>query len=296
MSTTSPTEHLTGSDNPAERAERFVDRHQRTIEVFTRLGWIAKGVVYTLFGVTAIAIAQQSAPSDSAPSDEASPQGALGKLMDAPAGRLMIGVMAVGLILYCLWRVFSVVLVDGSDLEAWGDRIGYSFSAVFYAVLGYTAAQSAWSGVEPGDSSTVESLSRSLLENTVGRWLLGIGGAITIAVGLYFAVRKGAMRGFADDVRGVSRDGAAGGVDRAIWIGGIVGWIGRGVVTVLVGWFVLRSAITFDPDEARGFDRALREAATSTVGTVLVWITGIGLIAYGAFCLLSHRRRTLTDT
>jgi hypothetical protein len=278
-----------GASSPTGEVERFVERHRRTIEVFTRAGWLAKGAVYMLFGVTAVAIAQQSAPDD-----EASPQGALGQIMDVPAGRALMAVMAVGLLLYALWRAASVILVDGEDAHAWGDRIGYSFSAVFYAVLGVTAAGSAWVGREPGDSNTVESVSQTLLENDLGRWSLALGGLITIAVGAYFAFSKGVTRGFAEDVRGVT-EGGGDGMDRAIWIGGIVGWIGRGVVTMMVGWFVLRAAITFDPDEARGFDRALRESATTTTGTILVWAAAVGLISYGAFCLATHRRRTVAD-
>jgi hypothetical protein len=280
-----------GDTNPADDAERFVERHRRTIEVFTRTGWLAKGVVYSLFGVTAIAIARQSAPSD-----EASPTGALSQLMEAPAGRGLLALMAIGLLLYCLWRIASVIMVEGSDLEAWGDRAGYSFSAVFYLLLGVVAAQSAWRGTRPGGSSTVESVSRSLLESSVGRWVLAVGGVATIAVGADFAIRKGLSRSFTDDVDGVTRDGwKQHGLDRVIWIGGVAGWIGRGTVTALVGYFVVRSAVQFDPEEARGFDRALREATTSTTGSVLVWVCGLGLICYGAFCLLTHRRRTLVD-
>jgi hypothetical protein len=279
-----------GGDAP-EQVERFVERHRRSLELLTRTGWLAKGVVYVLFGVTAIAIARQSAPSD-----EASPKGALGKLLEAPAGRGLLAVIAVGLLLYCVWRAASAVLVDGSDLEAWGDRAGYSFSALFYVALGVVAAQSAWRGTQPDRSSTVESVSRSLLESGIGRWVLAAGGIATIAVGVFFVVRKALMRSFADDVAGVTEDGwKQDGLDRVIWFAGVSGWIGRGVVTALVGYFVLRSAIDFDPDEARGFDRALREATTSTTGSVLVWVSGIGLISYGIFCLSSHRRRTLAD-
>ena len=277
-----------GDSAPADRMEGFLERHQRTIEIFTQVGWLAKGTVYVLFGVTAMAIARQSAPTD-----EASPRGALGKLMEAPAGRPLMAMMAVGLLLYSLWRAASAVLVDGDDAHAWADRVGYSFSALFYVVLGITAARSALSGTGPGDSNTVEDVSKAMLESDVGRWILGLGGLVTIAVGLYFTIGKGVMRRFASDVRDVTEDGGTDGVGTALWLGGIAGWIGRGVVTVLVGYFVVRSAVTFDPNEARGFDRALREAATTTIGSVLVWVSALGLIAYGAFCLASYRHRSL---
>lgn len=276
---------------PADEAERFVDRHERSIEVFTRVGWLAKGAVYVLFGLTAVAIARQAEQDD-----EASPQGALGQVMEAPAGRALMALMAVGLLLYSLWRAASVVAVDGDDLHALAERVGYGFSSVFYLLLGYTAARSAWIGQESDGSNTVESVSTTLLENTVGRWVLGAVGLVTIAVGLYFTVSKGVMRGFADDVRGVTEQGGADGSDTVMWVCGIAGWCGRGLVTILVGYFIVRSAVTFDASEARGFDRALREAASTTIGSLLVWMSAIGLIAYGVFCLMSHRRRSLGGT
>lgn len=278
------------SDAPG-RVERLVQRHQRSISAFTRIGWLAKGIVYILFGVTAIAIARQSSPSE-----EASPQGALGQVLDAPAGRLLMATMALGLVLYSIWRAASVVLVDGSDLTAWGDRLGYTFSAIFYALLGFTAGRSAMNGSGPDDSNTVESVSRTLLESTVGRWALAIGGIVTMGVGAYFLIRKGVLRSFVDDLTGIDEDGDGHDAsDHAIYIAGIIGWVARGGVTALVGYFVVRAAVTFDPDEARGFDRALREAATTTTGSILVWISAIGLVAYGSFCILSHRRRSLGD-
>lgn len=298
---TSSTDGIEGPSAPAdlpdaassvpEMVERVIQRHQREIEAFTRVGWLAKGIVYVLFGVSAVAIARQSAPSD-----EASPQGALGQVMDAPAGRLVLAVVAVGLLLYAFWRAVSVILVDGDDLHAWGDRLGYSLSAVVYVSLGLTAATSAWNGIEPAKSSRIESMSQALLENGVGRWALGLAGVATIGVGAYFVVRKGVMRGFVDNLAGVTEDGGAhDGIDHQIWIGGIVGWIGRGVVTALVGYFVVQAAVKFDSTEARGFDRALREATTTTTGAALVWVSAIGLISYGVFCVISHRRRTLGD-
>jgi len=33
--------------------------------------------------------------------------------------------------------------------------------------------------------------------------------------------------------------------------------------------------------------------AGTTPGTALVWVCAIGLIAYGVFCLLSHRSRRI---
>ena len=62
---------------------------------------------------------------------------------------------------------------------------------------------------------------------------------------------------------------------------------------MLVGFFVTRAAWRFDPSDARGFDRALRAAANTSLGAVLVWLAALGLVLYGAFCVLGASRRVL---
>ncbi len=263
------------------------------IERLTRLGWIAKGVVYTLMGGAAISIAQSSRDSQD---DQASPKGALDTIIDQPGGRIAIAVLAVGLALYCLWRVLSVAVIRSTDLSAWLDRIGYTFSAGFYAVLTYVAVNAAVNGADPERDNTVERWSRRAMDWQFGRWLVMAAGVVTFAVGVFFVVRKGVMRSFCDDLTEVDGDRRDDTIERILVGSGVAGWIGRGIVTMLVGFFVTRSAWRFDPDEARGFDAALRSVADTTTGTVLVWVAGVGLVVYGAFCLLSHRRRRLGES
>lgn len=278
----------TDGDDVADGVNDAV-RERPWLETVGQLGWVAKGFVYLLFGATATQIARQE-PSD----DEASPSGALNRVLEQPGGRILLSVMAVGLVLYFLWRVLSVAVIRGSDLSAWAHRVGYGFSAGFYALLALTAARTVQRGSESGGESTVEQLSKSLLETGWGRVLVTAGGVITIAVGLVFMVHKGIMRSFTEDLHGVDEsDDEA--IDWVVITAGVAGWIGRGVVTILVGFFVARSAIRFDPDDARGFDGALRKVATTTTGELLVWVSAVGLMLYGAFCVFSHRYRRIED-
>lgn len=258
------------------------------VERITRIGWIAKGVVYTLMGVTAISIARHSYSGD-----EASPKGVLDTVTEQPAGRLLIGALAIGLALYSLWRLLSVLMIRTNDVEGWLDRIGYLFSATFYGVLTYVAAKSAITGTDPERDNTVERWSRSALEWNFGRWIVMAVGIVTIVVGLYFIVRKAIMRSFVDELAGVTGTTADDGVEWVMVAAGVAGWIGRGIVTVLVGYFVARSAWRFDPEDARGFDGALRRVAATDLGGTLVWVSAVGLIIYGLFCLMTFRRQTL---
>ena len=290
------TERSEGATSSGGRAETIADNvddavvENPVLEQLTRLGWIAKGIVYLLMGGTAISIAQQKPATG-----EASPKGALDQVIDQPGGRLLLGVLAIGLVLYVLWRVLSIAVIRSNDLAAWADRIGYAFSAGFYVVLAWAAARSALMGVDPDRDNTVERLSRSLMDSTVGRGTVMVAGVLTFLVGAFFVVHKGIQRSFTDDLRGVGGRHDDEAVDHVLVAAGVIGWIGRGVVTMLVGFFVTRAAWRFDPDDARGFDGALRQVATSSTGTVLVWITAIGLVVYGGFCLLSHRRRHLKE-
>lgn len=290
LTTDASTPNFSPTDSSvADRVEDAV-QERPWLETVTKVGWIAKGVVYLLMGLTAVSVAQQERPGE-----EASPEGSLGRVVEQPGGRLLLGVLAVGLVLYALWRVLSVAVIRGHELTDWLERIGYGFSASFYAVLAWTAARATIRDVKPEDSNTIERLSRTLLESTAGRWLLGAIGLVTIGVGVYFIIEKAIRRSFTDDLRGVNGDGDDG-LENGVVVAGVVGWLGRGIVTALVGFFVLRAAWRFDASEARGFDRALREVAGTQTGSILVWVSAIGLIVYGVYCLVSARYRTLEET
>ena len=63
-------------------------------------------------------------------------------------------------------------------------------------------------------------------------------------------------------------------------------------LAALVGFFLLRSAITYDASQATGLDGALRRLAVESWGVIVVVVVGIGFAAYGIFCLatFTHRR------
>ncbi|MBA3303458.1 MAG: DUF1206 domain-containing protein, partial [Acidimicrobiia bacterium] len=74
---------------------------------------------------------------------------------------------------------------------------------------------------------------------------------------------------------------------------GVVGHCARAVVFAVVGWFLVRAAVEYDPDEARGLAGALRTLAAEEWGSVVLWLVALGLVAYGAFAALSARHQKL---
>ena len=95
------------------------------------------------------------------------------------------------------------------------------------------------------------------MTHTAGRWLIGIAGLIAIGAAIYRA-GKGLKMDVTDemDVAGMS-------APRLRWTKrlGAVGEIGRGIAIGLIGFFLIRAAITYDSAQATGLDGALRRIA-----------------------------------
>ncbi|MGE3328878.1 MAG: DUF1206 domain-containing protein [Acidimicrobiia bacterium] len=278
MVTTSSVRH-----NPALAA-----RSSGTATAILRVGWFAKGIVYVLAGVLAVAVWRSHTPAQEG---EASPTGAVAQVRHATGGALLVGMLALGLFAYSLWRLLSAAMPGANDANAWLHRVGYIVSAVLYAVLGLGAARLAFesSNSRADGNQQVSDLSRRLMEHAAGRWAVGIVGAITIGVGIYRAA-KGVRRDV-DDELDLSTMTAT---QRTTleWLAA-VGEIGRGVGIGLVGVFLLRSSWNYDAQEATGLDGALRRMLTHWWGGPIVALVGVGFGAYGAFCLATFRHRRL---
>ncbi|HQV56909.1 MAG TPA: DUF1206 domain-containing protein, partial [Ilumatobacteraceae bacterium] len=177
-------------DEVADKVDEVVDDNP-WLETVARIGWAAKGVVYTLMGLTAFTLGRQEYTSD-----PASPQGALVQLMQHTGGRAVLGVVGVGLLLYSLWRLLSALLVRDTNAKGWLTRLGYLFSAVFYVTMGFTALRSAMRGVRPKDSNAIEEISTSMLDNAVLRWVLLVAGIVVVGLGVFFIVKQGIQRDF----------------------------------------------------------------------------------------------------
>jgi hypothetical protein len=270
---------------------RLVSEHPGLVKV-GRVGWFAKGVVYLLAGVLAVVIVAQSFgwSTTSGDATEASPTGAIKEVAHSAGGPLLLWALAVGLFLYAAWRVVTALLPGSTDAKSWVKRIGYGVSAVLYVTFGLTAVSLARAPTATADGNQkVTDLTDRIMSNTAGRWLIGIAGVLALGAALYRAV-VGLTMDVDDelDLSGLS-------TERVRWTRrfAAVGEIGRGIAIALIGFFLIRAAVTFNPDEATGLDGVLRRVAEEQWGVVVVALVGIGFVAYGAFCLTTFTRRRL---
>jgi hypothetical protein len=76
------------------------------------------------------------------------------------------------------------------------------------------------------------------------------------------------------------------------WIG-TFGHLARMVVFALVGVFLIKAAIDFNPSKAVGLDGALAKLAHASYGPLLLGVVAAGLIAFGVYSLSDARYRRI---
>jgi hypothetical protein len=123
-----------------------------------------------------------------------------------------------------------------------------------------------------------------------GRWIVGAVGLCLIGAGIWNLYR-GATKKFEDKWR----IGEMNRLERK-WGGraGVAGHLARAVVFSLIGIFVIKAAIDFDPRNAIGLDGALQKLAAASYGPYLLGLTATGLLCYGLYGLVDARYRDVS--
>lgn len=273
------------SDKVQQQAEEGAEQASPWIERLARMGYIAKGIVYTIVGVLAMQAALGTGGQTTGSS------GALHQIVTQPFGTFLLGIVTVGLVGYALWRVVQAVTDadnQGSDASGIGKRIGYVVSGVLYGGLAWTAAQIVMGSGGGGGSSTQDWTAR-LMSQPFGVWLVGIVGVIVIGTGIY-QIYKGVTAKFCEKLHLASMSKR-----EQTWAlsAGQFGLSARGVVLGLIGLFLIQAALETNPNQARGLGRTLQEVAEQPAGPWLLGIVAIGLIAYGIFMAFLGRYRRI---
>lgn len=255
-----------------------------TLEHVARLGYGARGAVYCLVGGLAVLAAVGSGGQTGGSTD------ALTSLLTKPFGRIWLGVIALGLLSFAIWRLVE----SGTDADRHGTsakglavRVGHAISGLINAGLAISAFQLALgrhgSG---GDGQSAQDWTAWLLSQPLGQWLTGLIGLILIGVGLGFL-----KKGWAGDVlRHLSLPSQA---HRWAVPVGRLGFAARGIVFALIGGFLVLAAVHSRSSQVKGLGETLNFIRTQPFGWVLLAVTAAGLFAFGVFSLVQARYRRI---
>ncbi len=271
-----------------EQAKQNVDNMTRQakgwIEPLGRFGYGAKGVVYAVIG----ALALQAALSRGGETTDS--QGALQRIVQAPFGQVLLGIVAVGLVGYAIWRLvqaFEDTDNKGTDAKGYITRAAYAGVGLAYLGLALSAVQIIV-GSNSQDSGQ-QGWTARLMAQPFGQLLVGLVGAVIIGVGGY-QLYKAYSTKFREELKMQEMSQT-----EQQWAirSGRLGFAARGIVFVITGILVITAALQTDASEARGFAGALDTLAQQQYGSWLLGLIALGLIAYGLFCFVEARYRRM---
>ena len=252
-------------------------------ELIARVGIVARGVIHLLVGWLAIRIGTGDG------GQQADQRGALDALARQPLGKWLLVLMGAGLLAYAGWRALEAV-VDTEDKGAL-QRVGQALRAVLYVALAWTAFRMALGSGGQGGSKSQE-LTARVMGMTGGRFLVIAAGLAVVGVGVWNLYR-GISRSFTKRIKEAEMSST----ERTWTIrAGVVGHVARGVAYLVVGWFLLRAAWTFDPQQPIGLDASLKALAATSYGPFLLLLVGAGVIAFGLYQLMLARYREVLDS
>jgi fumarate reductase subunit D len=252
-------------------------------EWLARAGFVARGLIYGIIGILAVKLALGAGGKTT------NQHGALKTIAQQPFGKVLLIVVAIGLGGYALWRLTHALLGHGPESSDSGfDRVAALGSGVVYAGMCATAV-GILLGSGGGGSGNAHETTAGVLGWPAGTWLVGIAGVVLIGISLYQGYR-GVSKDFLDDSK---TEEMSAGVRRWIqWIG-TFGHLARMVVFALVGVFLIKAAVDYNPQKAVGLDGALAKLAQQSYGPLLLGIVAAGLVAFGVYSVSDARYRRI---
>jgi Domain of Unknown Function (DUF1206) len=271
-------------DSPSEKA--LSTARSTGFGWLVRGGFVARGVVYGMIGGLALGLAFGAADGSAT-----NQQGALALLSHGPLGTLALAVLAVGVLAYAVWQIGQAALgrgIDDADRETPGRRIGQLGAGIAYLGL-FVVAVKVLFGDPSNESGDQTRAAAGVLGWPAGQWIVGLAGVVFVGVCLYMAY-DGLTSRFTDEMK---TDEMSADTRRIVDVLGRVGLVSRAIVFALIGYFLIRTAIDFDPAKAIGLDGALEKVAHQPYGSWLLGIVAIGLIVFAISSVAEARYREL---
>jgi hypothetical protein len=261
----------------------MVDDAQENIWVdrLTRIGYFARGIIYGLIGLFALQLAVGLGGKITDQS------GALSSLAGQPFGKILLIVVAVGMIGLFIWGIIRAVadpLRKGNDFKGLVSRAGYlisglSYGALFIPTLNLIQGSGHRSA---GSTATAQKAAAGVLAMPGGPLIVGVVGAALIGVGIY-RIYAGYSSKLNERLKSYKMSAQQRRLANRL---GRFGYIAIGIVFIILGFLAILAAATLDPRKVGGFDQALTFLVRQSYGPFLLLIVALGLIAYAIYSFM----------
>jgi hypothetical protein len=280
---------------PVRRAVREA-ADEPWIETAARAGVVARGLVYVVLAYLIARIAS-GVLGGSSTGNAASAPGIADAVGQQDGGRIVLFVLAAGLLCYALLSLLDAVVrhrSDGSRLKRWGGRAISAWSFALYGTFSGYAFATALSGRTRSGSARTEDARQAHWSARVLRWpagwlWLGALGAVLLVVAAVLAWQ--ALRGtFRDnlDTRRMSRR-----TQRIALVVGRIGHLGRASLFGIAGGFIATAAVNDKPSDGQGVDGSVRRLAANPAGATLLYVVAVALLAFGCYLAVEARYRRI---
>jgi hypothetical protein len=248
-----------------------------------RAGLATRGILYLTVGM----LAAQIAFGDTG--EQADREGALQAVARQPMGRLLLGLLAVGMAGYAIWQLVLAVSHPGDkgdDPSGLAKRAGCAGRATIY-LAGVATALPLALGRGGGSGNSEQDWTARAFDLPGGRWMVGAVGTAIIGAGLWNGW-KGVSGTWRKKLDTSEMSKAEKTWAEPIAVGGL---IGRMLIFSLVGGFLVRAAVRYDPNHGVGLDAALKEVRDKAYGPWALLAFAVALVLFGVFSLLQARWR-----
>lgn len=242
------------------------------LTTLTRIGFATRGILYLVIAYLVIRVGRAEDPA-----------GALHYVGNG-AGRILLAVMAVGLLAYGIWRLADAAFDierHGTDRKGIVERIGAGISGGVHLLLTWQAVNLLRGLGESRDGA--QAGTQVALGLPGGTVLVMLGAGVVFGVGVVQMIKaaKGSFLQYLEP-RIAAQPWAQ-------W-SGRAGYAARGVVFMICSFLLLKAGMNNQASQAGGMAQALSWLTSPT--DIMI---GVGLFGFGVFSLIEARYRRLHD-
>ena len=257
---------------------------EKGLSVLGRLGLVGRTGFYLILTGLTVRIAMLGGRSG----QQANAHGALAIVSKPMLGKLAIGAVALGFLLFGIGRLVGAV--EDATVST-TRRVLTALQGLFYVALAYVPCSYLAGNNQTGSQQQQEKTTARVLGLPGGRVILVVVGIILLAVCAQ-QIRGAVRMDFRD---GLDMSRASRLVRKVADASGVVGITARALVFLPIGIFVMISAFESNPGKSYGTDGELLALSGHAWGVAVIAVVAAGLAVFVVYSALEARYREVVS-